>query len=131
MTGPRLYQSRIHRVPTYSSVIAHMDLGFGVFVQKEITVEGVTSTMVKDQWKEATHCLVVLCGGKDVLLYVDGSEKRYVGRIYVPEWVPASPAIPLSTPPGFKDGMVEVGSWMSWARDHGFDAKILRAALKG
>ncbi len=129
----RLYQGRTAKIQTANVIDVDLDLTLGVMLRRSITVEGVTAATVRGQWREATHCMVLLAGGREVLVYTDERNRggAAIGRVYVPGIAPTNSPVPLEKPPGIDVACVEVSSWIRWVADFGFDDRRLRSALKG
>jgi len=117
---------------SFNSIEARIDLGFGVSITKCVRVEGIDRDLIKSRARLATHCMVVLIGGKRILVHVGKSnaEGPVVGRVYLDEKVyhePEGYVIPL----GLDAPKLEIGIYMTWLAAQGFDIAVAKRTLNG
>lgn len=118
------YEGRVVRVlaPHRIEVDLLVDKVLGVLLRRPIVIEGIPEEDAEQRPREVQHCVVVLCGGKDVrvdLIHHDILQPMRA-HVYVPEYHPEE-----------HPGPVEVGPWVAWASTVGYDVKALRQALRG
>jgi len=129
---PKLYHGKTIRVLSFNNIEAQVDLGFGVSVQKRVYIEGIDRELIKSMSKAATHCLVVLLGGKRILLHVQkpDAEGQIIARVYLNERVYHDPE-GFVTPAGVDKPMLEIGIYMPWLAGQGFDIATVKRTLNG
>lgn len=103
-------------------------LGFGVVTTRRFSISGLIPIPPESE-AEAKHCLVVLCGGKDLLIETD--TELYGDRLYATILAPA-----VDPPKQFThvvDGnvFVDVGPYMSSLADVNFPIDMVRTHLNG
>lgn len=127
---PHVYTGRVQRIVDANTLDVLLDLGLGVHVRRQVRVAGVFVSGSPD--KQASHCLVILAGGKEVVcaVYREEPDAMLLARVFAPEHVPTDPPIDLVTIAEHPRPVVDVGAWMSWSAAHGFDPKALRMRLK-
>jgi hypothetical protein len=130
----RFYQGRTLRVISFNCAEVELALRFGVKVEKNIIVEGVQKTDVPfHSQRTAQHALVVLIGGKRLVVQVDDDEKKdgfILGRVYLAEKVHGNP-VGLVIPKGLETPMLEVGTFMRWLIADGLSIDKVKAVLNG
>jgi hypothetical protein len=131
---PRFYAGRTVRVHSFNRVEVALRLGFGVTVEKNIILEGVQRINVsKELRRTAHHALVVLVGGKNLIVQVNGDDEKdghVMGRVFLSEKVHGEPE-GLVTPHGLDQPLLEVGTFFSWLGTQDFDVKAVKAVLNG
>jgi len=109
-------------------------LGFGVTVEKNIVLEGVQRISVpKELRRRAHHALVVVVGGKDLIVQVGSDEEKdgnVVGRVFLNERVHGKPE-GLVLPRGLEQPVLEVSTFFAWLGEKDFDLRVVKAALNG
>ena len=107
-----------------------LDLGFGVSLQRLVKIRRTEPQISypADNSHEAAHCLVVLIGGKDVLV---SDYEEVNGCVVADVFVTAPTAhLPQVAVPGVPGTFVDVYAAMRWAESTGWDARQLREVLK-
>lgn len=101
-----------------------VDRTLGVLLRRPVVIEGISEYEAEQHPREVQHCIVILCGGKDVRVDLTQSDmfQPLRARIYVPEYAPFD---------GPLRGPVEVGPWVAWAATVSYDVRTLRQALRG
>jgi hypothetical protein len=130
----RLIRARTVRVERLNCVDVNLDLDFGVQVKKRITLEGVMPKTVDTHKRDAAmHCMVVLLGGKNLLVHVpDGVDKRdgyIMGRVYLCDKVYGNPP-GLRCPFGLDTELLEVGEFFQYLNENGFNEEVLKRVLQ-
>ena len=129
----RLLRGRTVRVERLNCVEVNLDLDFGVSVKKRIIVEGVMPREVPRKLHSAAeHCMIVLLGGKRLLVHVaDDADKRdgiIVGRVYLAEKTYGDPP-GMRTPHGLDVLLLEVGEFFKHLATHKFDGDLVKCVL--
>jgi hypothetical protein len=87
-----VYQGKTLRVLRPDHVLVRLDLGFHVMLERGFDVIGIrTAEIPADRRADALHCLVVLLGGKRLLLSLEDDDAT-AARIYLNERVHGTPA---------------------------------------
>lgn len=129
----RLYQAHTNRVLNLNCVQVALDLNFGVTLQKNIIVEGIDGHAVPAAKRsDAMHCLVLLVGGRDLILHTDDStiDGFLKSRVFLEAAAPAAPDGTLAVPYGLSEPRMEVGLAWAWAARGGFDHRGLAALMR-
>lgn len=130
----RIYSGRTTRVLNLNCLEVDMALAFGVRVAKNLVLEGVDSHSVPPARRsEANHCLVIIAGGRDLLIHTDDDTTRdgfIKARVYLD--APLLGAMPAGVcqPYGIDEERVEVSLLYGWAASVGFDAARVRDAMR-
>lgn len=129
----RLYHGRTIRVCSTDCIEADIDLGFGSHVHRRVLIEGLDRKAVQERMRsKAKHCLVVLLGGKRLVLQT--AEPKVEGmtlcRVFLDEQVYGEPE-GMCIPFGMRSEMLEVGTFMSWVGHCGFDIDDVKNVLNG
>jgi hypothetical protein len=133
---PRLYNARTVRVYSHDSIVADIDLGFGAHVHRRVFIAGVPARVQMGVKNEAYHCLVVLLGGKNLLLEVSAtpSDQPFCAKVYLDERVHGSP-VGMTCPSGATvspDNLrLDVGAYYVWLGQRGYDLGVLKETLNG
>ena len=131
---PRLHRARTIRVQTFNCIEVDLELDYGVSIRKRIVLEGVDQGNVpKHLRKSAQHALIVLVGGKKLIIHVDNknmSDGFIPGRVYLDERVYGAPE-GLVTPYGLDEELLEVSIFYLWLAKREFDIGHVKSALNG
>jgi hypothetical protein len=124
----RIYRGRVNRVVTPNLLEVDIDLGLGVHITRRIVLNNYT---VGDAEK-AMHCLVILVGGKSVLVRVDDEtiDGHVRGTVFTTEtWNIGDAEIPTES----IDNVVvrDTVAWMGWSGRNGHNPRVMRTAMKG
>jgi len=133
MDGTRLYSGRTVKVLSTNCIEVALDLGFGLHLNKRIVLEGVNNRSIPKKLRNAAqHALIVLVGGKRVLVHVDDTKQDgfLTGRVYLDEKVYGEP-VGMTIPFGRETPLLEVSEFYRWLGDVEFDLKEVKAALNG
>lgn len=142
---PRLFKGRTVFVLPWArehperhrpEVIIDFDLWFGIHGHKRVIIEGIDVGRVNAaQRGHAQHCLVVLLGGKRLLVKVadprvDGS---VLGRVYLDEKVYHKPAglVEVSDLLGDNRERLEIGTYFDALIACNFDVGFVHKTLNG
>lgn len=134
---PRLHHARTVRVQSFNCIEVDLELDYGVSIRKRIVLEGVQRSLVPEyRRKAATHALIVLVGGKNLIVHVetDNAGKMtdgYIpGRVYLAEKVHGDPE-GMVIPYGLEDELLEVSLFYLWLMKHDFDMRLVKSVLNG
>lgn len=129
----RLLRGRTIRVASLNSIEVELQLGFGVSIRKAVRLEGIDESSVPQHCaSEAKHCLVVLLGGKHLLVHTDAHRqaRTLVGRVYLDERVYGDP-VGMETPFGMDEFRLDVSVFYDWLRSQAYDIRMVKAVLNG
>jgi hypothetical protein len=128
----QLYHARCVRVHSPQRVEVALRLGFGVTANKSILLEGVNrKDYTQAQWGELQHVLIVLLGGKHLLVHTDNTDSldgHVPARVYLDEMVSIDQAY-MGVPFTLTEPRLEVTKLVHWLKGKGFDMGILKAVL--
>ncbi len=133
---PRLHKGRVLRVVEPHLLEVDIDVGFGVRVTRYVHLEGLSDRFApKHSRASAMHTLVIICGGKDILIYADSGkiESPTIGRVYL-DSNKGLDGVWMVYPPEGARKLLEVSTLMQHVKDSGFDvseAKRILNAKKG
>ena len=133
---PAIYSAKTLwiRKEKYNYVRFQVHLGFHVHAVLNFTVEGVDPSAVPERLHDdALKCMVMLIGGKPVLLHTrpDQHTSAPVARVYRNQKVAAPPEQTTGDPTGRGDVLVEIGAFMQWAATERFNINVVRQAITG
>lgn len=130
-----LFAARTVRVHAPNVLEATLDLGFGVSITRLLRLDNVSMEGLDDEARaRATHCLVVLAGGKRLIVQTDDVEtyrNPIDARIYLEERTfgklvgqtfDMSPAI---------NPVLELSPFVNWLGERGFEIDDVKRALNG
>jgi hypothetical protein len=120
-----LFEARVCRIePQLGFVRLDVHLAWHVRLEKSFAVEGVVDARLPgDVADRAHHCLVVLLGGKSVLVHVDPTDgsPRPLARLYLDEKVVDPPQELLWTPHQSVEPRLAVAPFFRWLAGREFD----------
>lgn len=137
-TSARSFMARSQFVHSVRRFDATVDLEFGVQIRRSFVVDGVEAPVGEFMRERAKHCMVVLTGGKRLILRPDPRVRdqwQYLrdipARVFLAERV-------VGKPIGYIDSMAEAGGpvleltpYLKWLASEGFDIDLVREALTG
>jgi len=132
----RIYSGRMKRVNGLASIIVELELGFEIKATKTVIVEGVSSVDVPPRLRsDASHCLVVLLGGKEVFVQIagdsDGEQNSAIlGRVFLARKVFADPE-GMMIPHGLSTPLLEIGTFFQSLKERSYDVDYVKAVLNG
>jgi len=129
---PRLFAAQTVRVVEPNRLLAEIELNFGVKIRRTLQLEGIPDTFAVRSWRaKAIHALVVLAGGKKLVVHVDDAESEpLIGRVYLDERVHGRPA-GLECPYGLDVEMLDLSTYLLWLKDQQFDIGLVKRTLNG
>jgi len=131
----RVYRGRTLKVVTINCMDVQLDLGLGVNVQKRVVIEGVgkhaLSRIPHHLRQAAMHCMIVLLGGKNLLVQVANvstTDGCIICRVFIdaPIYVD-NPALVI--PKGFETPRLEVGKFYNWLSEGRFKVGRVKDVL--
>lgn len=129
----KLMPARVARVLSVSRVELDVDLGFGVHVTRTFSVEGIDPKAVRDdEATKAVHALVVLIGGKNVLIAPETrrSDARRAS-LYLNERLRGTPVGLVAEAPGLTRSVLDVAVFFNWIAERSFDVSLVREVVYG
>lgn len=136
----RAFHAKTLRVWTINRVEAIVDLDFGVTIRKSFTIDGLAlgDALSEDVRARAVHCLVVLIGGKRLIVQPDprsrdrwGSMREIAARVYLAEKVNGSPIGYTENLPEASGPVLELAPYVSWLAQQQFDIDLVRETMNG
>lgn len=131
---PQLLRGRVLRVRSINCLEVRLTLAFGVSVEKSIVLEGVDKNCVPEKRRQAAkRALIVLVGGKDVIVHTDTlvQDGFVIGRVYLDEKIYGKPEVGFVEPYNIDVPMLEVSTFYMWLRERDFDVRLATEALNG
>lgn len=129
----KLLAARVVRVHSANKVELDVDLGFGVRIVRAFTLEGLDNRTVPDELAtRAVHALVVLVGGKDVLIRPESMkpEARRAG-VYLNTRIFGTPVGFVADVPGLPRPILDVAAFLNWIAAQDFDIALVRDVVHG
>lgn len=157
---PRFHRARVLCTLDVHVVDVLLDMTLGVHLRKRIRVEGVDAKLVPAHLRrEATHCLVWLVGGRDILVQLNDSTTEHfepinltspppaaaqghfrseatdatlptiIGRVFVPCLGTVANEF-VVRPFGDEHPLLEVGGFFRSLASRGFDVREARRVMK-
>ena len=129
----RLFPAKTARIHTPDCIEAKIDLGFGITVDRRILVDGIYGKGSKLLgYDEAKHCMIVLIGGKKLLIEtldppVHGPVRA---RVFLDEQINER-AVGMSKPHGLDSPRLELSAFWAWLASRDFSVDDVRAVLNG
>lgn len=121
------------RVHSVGRVEVEIDLGLGVHKQHIFALEDLQPKRISDELRsKACHCLVVLIGGKRLLVqpeHLRPDAKR--ARLFLTEKIYGSPVGIVQHAPGIDRPILDVSVFMEWLSGSDFDVAKVREVTNG
>ena len=131
---PRSHHARTIRVHSFNCIEVDLELDYGVYIRKRIVLEGVQQSNVPKHLRiAAKHALIVLVGGKKLVIHVDSSKMSdgfIPGRVYLAERVYGEPE-GMVIPHGLETELLEVSLFYMWLVERDFNMNHVKAILNG
>lgn len=133
MLVDKLLPARVVRVHSASRVELDVDLGFGVRISRTFQIDGIDSKAIPaDQVSAAVHALVVLVGGKSVLLSPEHTKPdARRGSVYLNERLHGTPVGFVGDVPGLSKPILDVAMFFNWIAAQSFDVGLVREVVHG
>mgnify|MGYP000179800205 CR=1 FL=1 len=130
---PDLREARTVRVHSIGRIEVDVDLGLGVRKNHIFSLEGFSHRDVEDPNKaKACHCLVVLIGGKRLLVqpeHLRPDARR--ARLFLAEKVHGSPVGLVQHAPGLTKPILDISVFLSWLSASDFEIAKVHEVVNG
>lgn len=133
-TPTRVVLGDVQRVHHLNALQVRLHTGFGQTLSKRVIIESIDQQAVPPAMRtQAKKAMIVLCGGKSVLVHTDDStgDGHILGRVYLNEKVFDAPEGSVLVPHTLDQPMLEIGTFFQWMRDNEFDITALKNVLNG
>lgn len=128
---PQLHKAKTIKVLATNALEVELDVGFGTRVIRRVELEGIGERFVpKDLKPRAMHALVVLCGGKRLLVQADSNtiEGPVIGRVFLDEPVKTDGPWMLE-PQGYEQKHLEVSTFFMHLKEKDFEVEEVKRIL--
>lgn len=134
-----LFHGVVRHVPSVNRLRVTIELPFDIAVTRIVTLEEVRHTDFDsdDLRDRAQHCLIVLLGGKSVVVAPSPSgldrwtSKPTLARVYLNERLYGQPVGFTPELPGCTRPVLEVSSFFNSLRAHGFQVGDVKQVING
>jgi hypothetical protein len=133
MLVEKLLPARVMRVYSANRVELDIDLGFGVRVARSFHLDGIDPKTIPDAAaRDAVHALVVLIGGKQVLVRPEHtrSDARRAS-VYLNERIFGTPVGFVGEAPGLPRAILDVAVFFNWIAAQSFNVALVREVVHG
>jgi len=116
ITAPCLYIGRRTHVLGVQTIESSVDLGFGVSIRRQFSLEGRAESYIQQKHKDLLkHAMVVLLGGKRVFIKTDGKDnkQKHTARVFLYDEVYSDEAFILPVY-GMDIKRLEVTAFLEW-----------------
>lgn len=138
MVSTILYSARTYHVHERFDTVT-IDVSFEpffVYTRVPVRIEGVNFDNIEPGKRDdVRHALVILVGGKDILVkvqnppsYVDG---KMLARIFLDRQPKDPPSEAMQKPASHLDSRLEIGEFLAWLADFSYDTKRVQRVLNG
>lgn len=119
------------RVHSVNRVEINLNLGFGSSLSRIFTIDGVVSAdVVNDKKSDAVHCLVVLLGGKKVIVQPENEKATCTyGRIFLNEKIHGSPIGLVTNVERLDRPILDVTPFFHFLAQNDFDVKLVHEVV--
>lgn len=139
MTEYRLFHGETLRVHSAVLLDVLLDLDLDVRVRRSVVIQGFEMVSYNDAQKDAArHCMVVLAGGKNLVVQPSLDERPEWGRtnllrarVYLAEKIHGTPIGHTIGLPETRQPVLEIGPFMGWIAGRGFNVEDVKAAVNG
>lgn len=138
LTTPRLFSGKTVKIHTPNQVEVAVDLDFDIVVRKIFKLDRVSDDVDPEFLRQAQYCLVVLLGGKRVLVEPSVSDREQWGRkpvvrarLFLAEKIYGSPIGLMRNLPDTRAPVLEISPFLNWLREHKYAMHHVKAALNG
>lgn len=129
----RMFPARVVRVHTVTRIEVDIDLGFGVHVNRQFTLDRfVARDVPRSEGRNAVHALVLLIGGKRVFVCPDSTKSdAKTAIVYLREGIRGSPVGYIADAPGTGGPILDVAMFMNWLAEQNFNVELVRSVVHG
>lgn len=133
----RLFAARTQRVQSVRRIEALVDLDFAVQIRRTFLLDALQLPPLDEAMiARAKHCLVVLIGGKQLLVRPDPNTRwnwhlmpEILARVFLNERVFGRPVGYIELMPEAQGPVLEVAPYMNWLASQRFDVDLVRETL--
>jgi hypothetical protein len=127
----RVKRGNTVRVHGVNRVEIDLYLGFGIKLSKLFELDGVSASSVPVSYKSAAvHCLVVLLGGKRVLVQPENEKPTCkLARVFLNERIYGSPVGLVTNVDHLDHPILDVTPFFCYLAEHGFDVRRVHEVL--
>lgn len=135
----RFFRGRTLKIHSVNRVEIMVELPFDICLRKIFTLDQLgfdVEQLDDDDFGKAQHALVVLLGGKKVIVEPELSQREHWGhrpslaaRVYLDERVHGRPV--GLTNGILSESVLEVSPFFSWVAEQGFDLSAVKRVLNG
>lgn len=130
-----LFPARTVRVHTANQIEVTINLGFGVGITRVLRLDNVSTDGLDDEVRSrAAHCLIVLVGGKRLLVQVEDTQTYATpveARVYLDEKTNGTLVGHTFGLSDAVDPVLELAPFMNWLGQRGYRVDDVRRALNG
>lgn len=135
----RIFRGKTLKIHAIDRVEIMVELDFDLFVRKvfELSLDFDPSTLEEDDYSRAQHCLVVLLGGKRVMVEPEVTTRDHWGRcdavgarVYLTERIHERPVGYTEDLPDHPDPVLEAAPFYNSLFPE-FDVTVVRSILNG
>jgi hypothetical protein len=133
-----LFKGKTLRVHRINQIEATVELEFGVSVTRMFSLDAVSADVPSEDYDRAMHCLVVLVGGKRLILQPDEADREnwshrpvIAARVYLAERTYGKQVGHTCGLYSEVDPVLEVSPFFNWIRERGFRLADVKAAVNG
>lgn len=136
----RAFRARTLQVVSVQRIEAMLDLDFGVHIQRTFEIDGIGELNVKsqDEWAAARHCMIVLLGGKQLVVHPDASTREVWyrtspirARVYLLGRIRGNPIGYVADLPGVGGPALDVGPYIARLAQDGFEIDFVKETING
>lgn len=135
----RLFRAKTVRVHSPNSVEVDLDLEFGVCLRRVVVFDGFPLSSVPAGQRElAMHCLVILLGGRNLLVQPNPKDRSAWGRqaelrarVFRAERVYGTPVGLTTNLPDVSGAHLDVVPFLHYLAERGFSLKDVKAVVNG
>lgn len=135
----RLFHGRTVRILGMTTLEVAFDLDFGVTLSRSVALMNTSRYEDSPELRRrAEHCLIVLLGGKQVLVAPDMTFRTEWGRtdylrcqVYYTGRVTGTPLGLVEHMPGTDGPVLEVGPYMTYLQTCNYDVAAVKATING
>lgn len=133
LAAEKLRQARVVRVKSVNQIELTVDLGFGVSSTRAFTLDDIRVADVPEERRsDAVHCLVVLLGGKRVVVQPENFKPTAkFARIYLAEKIYGSPVGLVQHAPGFDRSILDVSVFFQWLSGCNYSLEAVKEVING
>lgn len=135
VTGPflleRIRKGVTARVHSHARVEVSLDLGFGVHLHRVFFVDGIRDGLVpSDKLSDAAHCMVVLLGGKRLLVQPENERPTCsYARLYLNEKIYGNPVGFVQNVEKLERPILDVAVFFEHLSRNHFDLRLVYNAI--